>query len=223
MLPVVIYESNKDYLRKQSEQVSQVSKALGLDYDIKLSTCDANKVCSYIASNKEPTIYFLDNDCIKSQNLAERIRASDKASYIVFCTSLGASFMPFGYTSKNAKSRDIEDLLIKIQENYLDLNDYEVRLGGMSYKVKQTDIIYVTKLRNTIKLITSEKEITCYDTLRNLSKILDRHIFVRTHQSFIVQKRYIAEITEGGTMLKLTNGHNCPISRTYKKMVKTLL
>jgi two-component system, LytTR family, response regulator len=66
---------------------------------------------------------------------------------------------------------------------------------------------------NTWFFLNSGERILVTRTLRQYELILERHHFIRTHQSYLVNQRFIAEfIKKDGGYLKMKNGSLLPVS-----------
>ena len=72
---------------------------------------------------------------------------------------------------------------------------------------------YYSKRRIVIEL-TNGKQISFYDTMENVQKQTEKHGFIMTHQSFIINYRYIR--TFFPDYILLTNNAKIPIARSRK-------
>jgi two-component system LytT family response regulator len=69
--------------------------------------------------------------------------------------------------------------------------------------------------------ILNAKPIMVAKTLKSYEEILVHHNFIRVHQSFLVNKKFVASFQND--MLKLTNGESIEVSRRKKSIIHKLL
>jgi LytTr DNA-binding domain len=100
-----------------------------------------------------------------------------------------------------------------------------VQTGTGESIVRLADIDYVSASRNYLVVHVGEKEFLLRDTINNLEKRLSGEAFLRTHRSFIVNVDRIQEIrtADSGYRIRLKNGPEIPLSRSYREPVKAAL
>ncbi|HEU5290714.1 MAG TPA: LytTR family DNA-binding domain-containing protein [Cyclobacteriaceae bacterium] len=87
-------------------------------------------------------------------------------------------------------------------------------------KVKMSDILYIESIKDYVKVKTHDKEIITQQKIGYLEESLPKHIFLRTHRSFIaainkIESYSASEIEIGKIQL--------PIGRNYKNEVLKVL
>src|SRR5580704_17117617 len=87
-------------------------------------------------------------------------------------------------------------------------------------KIEINDILYVEGLGNYVTIITDEKKIIAYLTLKSLENQLPANHFIKTHHSYLVNCSRISfiEVDE----IKIQN-YVLPISRKYKDALMLLV
>ena len=87
-------------------------------------------------------------------------------------------------------------------------------------KIPYLDILYLETVGRKVAIYTSNQQEPIYYPchLPDMENILPSELFIRCHQSFIVQLHAITHITS--THLILTNGTEISISRTYKQHIR---
>jgi LytTr DNA-binding domain len=100
-----------------------------------------------------------------------------------------------------------------------------VQTGTGESIVRLADIDYISASRNYLVVHVGEKEFLLRDTINNLEVRLRGEAFLRTHRSFIVNVDRIQEIrpAESGHRIRLKNGPEIPLSRSYRDGVKAIL
>lgn len=161
------------------------------------------------------------------QNLFNKERKSNLATafwILMFCIALIilGNLLEFAIKSLKEKTKN------KVAEWILSTSYASKSLKG----IKLLDIVYIQKKSNTDKIIfhlKSGEKLEEYNSLDELEygeedlKKLPEGIFIRTHQSFIINKSEVAEIPVGRSTLKMTNGDVVKVSRDKKKRVFELL
>jgi len=88
-----------------------------------------------------------------------------------------------------------------------------VKSEKITYKVDYKDILYIESVGDYIKIITPEKVVITYQTLKHMEDLLPQKHFPRVHKSFIISVSKINNIE--GNMIKIGDT-TIPIGRTYK-------
>ncbi|RZJ99681.1 MAG: response regulator transcription factor [Flavobacterium sp.] len=122
------------------------------------------------------------------------------------------------------QNRNLENLL-----NYMKTGNKEPKIALPTLKetmyVKITDIIRCEATNNytTFHLQSKEQVLVC-KTLKDFADLLKPHDFVRTHQSHLVNLRFVKSYLkeDGGTLL-LDNQDKIPISRQNREIIRMAL
>lgn len=72
-------------------------------------------------------------------------------------------------------------------------------------------------------LITKNDQFVSSSGIGKLEELLNPEMFIRVHRSTIININYLKEIEKhfnGGMVVKMQNGKNFPVSRTYAKMIR---
>ncbi|HON51650.1 MAG TPA: LytTR family DNA-binding domain-containing protein [Bacteroidales bacterium] len=99
-------------------------------------------------------------------------------------------------------------------------NAYFFKKKNAYYKVLQQDIIWIEAHDNYSKIITCDSVYLTNNTLKSFEDMLPSHMFIRTHRSFIINKRYLNRIEENRLHLEY-NGKtsSIPYSKMYKDVI----
>ncbi len=97
--------------------------------------------------------------------------------------------------------------LILGRNNKIEVNILDVGLR----KIVLKDIIYIETDKHRIMIHTKEKDIRCYNTMKEMETILDEKWFFRCHNSYIVNLDEIARIDK--RIIYLKNGSNIDIAQ----------
>jgi two-component system LytT family response regulator len=120
--------------------------------------------------------------------------------------------------SDNELKQLIENLLRN--QNTSD-NKIVIKTTNKIYFVAVSDILFCKSEGSYAKIITSNQTIFASKNLKYFQDLLSEYDFIRTHQSFLVNKKYITEIHND--TIVLTNKLQIPISLRRKVEITNLL
>lgn len=190
---------------------------------------DGDTLVSYYENGGEDfDIVLLD---IKMKNLngmsaAKEIRRLGSKALIVFITSSieyvfrGYEVKAFRYILKNELKTSFERILRDCIEE-LKADDrpvFSFKSDRDNYCIELQDILYFESERRVIKVYTKTETISFYDKLSSVEDRLKDSDFVRIHQSFLVNAKWIKNIS--GLTLTLKDGKELPISKSKLKKSK---
>ena len=192
-----------------------------------------------------PDLVFLDVQMKKGTGF-DLLSHFDNVNFeVIFITAYNQyavdafKFSAFGYLMKPIKSKDLSDVIDKLEnhlsgfnkdngkrlkvliENYGSEGDIQKviipNVDGFQV-VPIADIIRLEGDRNyTHFILTNEKKITTSKSLGEYEELLNNHGFYRIHQSTIVSLRHItAYLKEGGGNVEMIDGGVLKISRHRK-------
>ncbi|MBI9034224.1 MAG: response regulator transcription factor [Bacteroidales bacterium] len=95
-----------------------------------------------------------------------------------------------------------------------------VKSDKITYKVDHKDILYIESVGDYVKIITDDKSILSYQSLKKLEEILPAKYFPRIHKSFIISVSRIDSIE--GNQIKIKD-ITIPIGRNYKQHFQDII
>jgi len=99
-------------------------------------------------------------------------------------------------------------------------NSYFFKKKNAYYKVLQEDIIWIEAHDNYSKIITCDSIFLTNNTLKSFEDMLPRHLFIRTHRSFIINKKYLTRIEENRLHLEYKGkSTSIPYCKMYKDAI----
>lgn len=197
---------------------------------------------AYVKNNTDKkNIYLLDIDLNEEKNgliLGQEIRKLDNYfGEMIFITNYSdMGFKVFEYKLRvlnfidknyNLKNKLQESLLIATnilnkKANAPNPKTLQIKIESQIYNVLFTDINYIETIKNSRKVIlyTSNSRLEFYDTLKNLSSLLDDN-FIQIHRTTIVNKNYIKSVYKNyaNPYVILKDDVKCMLSRTGLKEV----
>jgi DNA-binding LytR/AlgR family response regulator len=95
-----------------------------------------------------------------------------------------------------------------------------LRADRKNIKVNFADILFIESLKDYSKVITKDKTIVTKQAISTLEDSMPKHLFIRTHRSFIVSLNKIESFTLD---LIQIGKYEVPISRSYRHEVEKAL
>jgi DNA-binding LytR/AlgR family response regulator len=93
-------------------------------------------------------------------------------------------------------------------------NSIFIKTDGKIYKILQHDMLYAEASGNYTKIVTASNVFLPSMTFSNVEEILPKHMFVRIHRSFIINKNKISHIEGNRVFVGKTE---IPIGSNYKE------
>lgn len=195
----------------------------------------------YAFDNEDALLDFVDNSNIKlnlicldadsKSNLgfsaAEYIRKIDVKTNIIFITDdkngleQGYKYNAFDYILKPiTKTKIIES--IKRLFFYIDNSNsyFYIKMGGTIERFNENSILYFTSSGRKVSLFTNDNNVDFYAKMDEVFDQLDKSLFFRIHQSYIVNIRHIIKISKNQVFMD--NEEIIPISKKYCNILKSV-
>ncbi|MGB3183478.1 MAG: LytTR family DNA-binding domain-containing protein [Cyclobacteriaceae bacterium] len=214
-----------DLKRRCKEQVEVVATAK-----------NAMEALSFISKDK-PDILFLDIDLPGMSGLQFLEALGDLSVKVIFTTAHSKYAVPaykFKAEAFLVKPIDTEDLEEVVGRLYEELSQQKQRLFSDKLPVSSTkgtefialDQIVACESSSNYCLIhlASGEDRMVSKTLKAIEASLTGDEFVRIHQSYLINLRYLKSYlkTDGGSV-ELTNGKVYPVSKSYRPGLQRLL
>ena len=191
----------------------------------------AEKFISAIESKKlRFDIVFMDiiMGDMDGMTCARLIRQWDKLVKIVFLTSSteyvyeGYEVNASGYLVKPLGAAKVTACLQKTIDEVQGLakETIAVTSGGVKRRILIDDILYLESRRNHVEVVlaASAERLVVYTRLDEFAQLHPSKMWLRPHQSFVVNFLYIEEYASDSFVLR--DGTVIPISRTYKNTTR---
>lgn len=136
--------------------------------------------------------------------------------------------MPAGLIVQPATDEDMYAVLLEVFESYINRilsvhNDKSFIISRRDGKINipYSSILYFEARNKKVYIRYDDKEIGFSDSLENVEQDLSTE-FVRTHRSYLVNKKMIRKILISQRTILLKNKIEVPISRKYKDILKEI-
>lgn len=162
-------------------------------------------------------------------NLAKVIQKKNPWVSIIFITERAEyaleafNLLAAGFIKKPIQQLQLEKIFARsvIQAQSIKNQRYNMNIdftvNKTSVSLRQTNILYLEKLNQKTRIITTRKLYETYETLTSLEKRLEQS-FLRVNQSIIINMQQIASLEQ--CIIYLHTGESFKIGRSYVKKVK---
>lgn len=245
-LNLVIVDDEKSILETTRSNIKKFIAENQTDASIALCTTKPEEVLDYSSRKfEEMNVYILDINFQKNINgltLGRKIRDREPNAYIIFLTAyIELSMMVFKYRLqvfdflvKPVSYSDLEDCLKALMEDYSKVissnlpdgnNFISVKSGYQEYHLPVKSIIYIESFGPKLAIHTIDSKFECYDTLKNIEESINKitDTFLRSHKSFLINRRHIKEVNLQDQKVYMSNGDECLISRNKKLLFKNII
>lgn len=241
MLKIAVCDDDKIMLDCVCERISEECRRQ--DAEIYVDKFSSGK--DFLNANKtEPyDVVFLDIRMpdIGGFDVAAEIRKLSDKAYIIFITNENTlvydsfNFQPFDFIPKtipteisgNNSSNFLENRIASVISRLLNrISSAKTLCLTLPYNKKISlniaDIQVVQSVRNYAEyIITGREPVRIRAKLDDIERGLDKHLFARTHKSFIINMNFIKDIDSHSMNVTLSDGKIIPISKTYKRDFET--
>lgn len=205
---------------------------IGNGCNLKLETevyCDGKELVEEVRKGKRFDIIFLDIMMKEVDGLmaADEIRKHDMVVQIIYVTAhesyMGETFRtaPIGFLKKPINKEDLKNVfwhamkIVGAKDEY-----YRFQYRKSEYKLLVSGIMYCEGQIRKTGIVMQERPNAPYLVYRKLNDVEKelsgyRNCFIRIHESYLVNYRYIVRFSYEG--VSLTDGKNLPISRSRWK------
>ena len=221
-MKIVICDDNKSIASFVEECIEDMNIP-NIDIEVFYS---GNKLVEYLERGNKGNIYFLDieMDGLNGIDLGRIIRSDDNSSLIIYMTMHKDyvfkvfEALPFRFLVKPL----VKDELLKVMKEALDHiqgsnNFYFFKIERTNYQIPYKDIIYFEGRGRKACIHTKDGEYEFYSKISDIYEELDQKIFLRVHNSYIVNMDYIRSIEKMEVVL--SDDITVPISRSYRAEV----
>lgn len=219
MIRVAICDDNVSDLAR----LRTMLEGCGLSLTITDYACGENLLWDVETEKARFDIYLLDIylEGISGVEAARRIRAKDGCAALIFVSSSDSYYrdafdlFATNYLIKPLKQTALNTVMMKAAEGIRRQRDLilPITYRGCTYVLKQKDIEYISSSNRMLSFyMVSGEEHVCYGKMDQITAQLKSGDFVRCHQSYIINLRYVLERTSNGLLIGNTV---IPISRSY--------
>lgn len=221
MFKIFIYDDDKKFLDHVSKKVADILSTEKFSLD-----CFSNyeTLIEEITSNNIPDILLMDiiikNKKITGIDIIKKI--SDYSIEIIYmsgmtkyCTDVYETNHTY-FITKPISDKDLEKALKKATKN-INSKKLIVKDKSSIYNLEPGNIIFIESDRRKIKINLSDKVISVYGTIKDISSQLPNY-FVCCHKSFLVNLEKVESLNNNEFIL--SNNRRIPISQSKRSLIK---
>lgn len=224
MIKIAICDDEKPFLQIMEDYLKLYLSKKSIDYKIDVFS-SGWKLIGLGQDITSYTIVFLDINMKEVDGIktARAIRKNSDDIFIVFVTAF-IDFSLEGYKVGALRyllktSDNFEDSVSECMDAIMDRMDYDTphkkfHFREASKDIALTQIIYIESRLHILEFHIMEDSVrtfTMYDTLNNIEQKLDSGQFLRIHQSYLINMKYIKSIRN--KMVVLDSGEEFTISK----------
>ena len=230
MLKIAICDDMKEFREDIDRRVQIWSAENGVNISVRKFD-DGIPLLHCLNDNGMFDIIFLDVEMDESNGMeiAAQIREADYITAIVFVSQYEDYYKdaydvhPFHFLSKPIKQSRIDEVMntyVEMQKR--NIETFSFCINKSMYTIWLSDILYFNSERRQVNIICREKRYTIYGKLGEIEKqIEDKDCkFLRIHQSFLVNMRYIREYHYSEVVM--SNGETLLISKENRKKMREI-
>lgn len=243
MVPIYICEDQPEILKQLEKSIRNIIMIEEFDFNIVLATKSPEELLHCLKNQRTKGIYFLDiefpKDSMNGFELGKEIRKLDSRGFLVYVTThnelLPETFTyqleALDYILKDDPIRlnhhikralsTIQNLLSNELSETRELFTVESASRILHIPVDTIEYFETTYKKHNVALITSDQYIEFHGSLTQIEERLSSG-FIRTHQSYLVNRSKIQHIDKKRRLILLKNGGTCLVSRNKLKKLKQL-
>lgn len=222
---IALCDDNLEYIKTIENYLKRLNK-VEIEYDVYTSGEDLVNTYKSGTVNYDAVFLDMEMDGINGIEAGMFLREIDEYVIIIFVTNHSKYMIdsfkcePFRFIVKPIKFEDIENVCNEIFKKISKRRKKFLLLENKStIKVYYEDIVFFESQNHHILVYTKDGVYKTRKSMNGIYKDIPPLMFIRTHNSFIVNFNYIKLIKNNEVVLHNYN-KNIPISRTYKKTMK---
>ena len=228
MFYVAVCDDEEYYRKSLAEFVSDYLKEKGISYQIDMF-CSGKELLLLGIEVTKYTVVFLEINMAGTNGmmLAKKIRNISRDIFIVFVTTScnyaveGYKVSAIRYLIKDSNLNHFQSIIDECMDSIIEKKNYAVVKKKFGFREGSREIaldriLYIeSNLHKLLFYVLDEglKTYTMYETLGKLEKRLEGNRFVRLHQSYLVNLKYIRSISRYKAVLENETELNIPKAR----------
>lgn len=228
MLKIALCDDEKLFVNELKNKIESICTRNVIEYDIRTY----NSGFAVIENLNKHDIIFLDIEMpyingIETAKRINKLKTDVNIPYVVFVTSKenlvfdALKHLPYSFIRKSHIDEDIENCIISINKKIRDSAvRYPVKVGRNTIFLSTDEIVYIEKDKNYVVFHANGNEYRERSNIDEKFGDLSDSGFIRTHIGYLVNLKYIEEITNSEVVL--LDGRIIPVSKSYKQLVKDI-
>lgn len=235
MLYIAVCDNGEYFRKSLAEAVSDHLKEQGVPYQIDMF-CSGEELLLLGIGVTKYTVVFLDINMAETDGMAaaKKIRKMSREIFIVFVTASseyvfeGYKVDATRYLMKDSDQDHFRNMIHECMDSILEKMNYavvkkEFGFKGGNREISLERILYIESDLHKLLFYVMEdslKTYTMYETLGKVEKRLEGHGFIRLHQSYLVNLRYIRSVSRYKAVLDNETESAIPIPKARYMQVR---
>lgn len=222
VITVAFCDDDKYVLEKLERDCRSYFEEKGLE--LQMDVADSGEKMLFKCKGEEINLAFIDIEMpeMSGFELADYLRLCIRMERLVFVTNKddlvheSINYQPFGFVRK---SRWEEELFRTLNRFYKEMLENNAKITVHLRKKETLDISiceirYIEIISHTLSIYRKGSIIRIRESMRSIEEQLKEHYFIRIHQGYLVNARYIRKFTKNECIL--VDGESLPVSRHKK-------
>lgn len=229
MITIYICDSNLASLKKCKEIILHLAQKKSLKIRIQLFNSGDQLLTHHKKYPQDMEILYIDT-VLKDQSgvaVVKELQSSGCEAEVIYLSNTEEHALdaldtsPLHYLLKsNTPLKKFEDVLTraytKIANRRTDV--FTCESSGLTKWISLRSITYFEMQSRIVTVHYNDETFSFYSKMEQLQTKLANHRFIRTHRSFLVNLKYIQEVTKD--QILMYDGSILPLGVTYSKQVK---
>lgn len=225
-MKIAIIDDEPLFLEEIEKRITEVCNQF--EVELKIECYDSPMLIIDESDFSAFDIVLLDIDMpnvngIEIAKQINRTRHSEMLPYIIFVSAMdnlvfdALKQFPYSFVRKT-HLEELDKCVLNIYKKLKDSPVYAVKIGRTTKLIELEKTLYLEKQGNYVYFYTTEGVLQERSLIDDKYRDLAQFGFVRPHVGAIANAKYITDINSN--FLRLANGKEMSISRTYKKEIK---
>lgn len=226
VITVAACDDDKYVLEKLERDCRSYFEEKGLA--LQMYKADSGEKLLSICKGTEIYLAFIDIEMpeMSGFELADYLRLCVRLERLVFVTNKddlvheSINYQPFGFVRKSRWEEELSRVLNRFYNELL-RNDMKLTVHlrkNESMDISICEIRYIEIISHTLFIYRKDSIIKIRETMYNVEEQLKEHYFIRIHQGYLVNAKYIRKFTKNECIL--VDGEKLPVSRHRKEAAR---
>lgn len=225
MIRIAVVDDEEIMLEIIYYRIKNVLSSENQEHDIKCYTNGSDLLKDHETHPFDLAFLDIDMPEITGLQIAQKLRNRDSKTEIIFITNKSdlvfesIKYTPFRFVRKTRMDYEMEEAIISFLNKLKKTQSvFEFSTSEGKRTVLLTSVIYLESHSHKITVVMTTDSFTANGNLKDIEKNIVSLGFIRIHQSFLVNYRYIFFVKQ--KELLLDNGNSLPVSRGKYETVK---
>lgn len=229
MIRIAIVDDEKIILDSISEKIADILNQHKVKYELYNFTDGRSLIKSYLEQSFDLVFLDIDMPNVTGIDIAKKLRTHDDSLEIVFVTNKdelvyeSIKYAPFRFIRKSEFDNDINEAIDKYLKKRTKKKQsiiFSTENGKKAITI--SDIEYIEVRSHKLTVHTKSGILEANGNLKDIELSVAQYGFIRIHQSYLVNFRFIDVIKQNCVVLD--SGHQLSLSsRRYNEVKKALM